>query len=188
MGVVGRVRYRTWQFWRSMRPAPLPSDHEEEVAAILNPNEMELFHRLPLADRHHCYRVMRTIKGTGHSENELLAAAILHDVGKTEAQTTWWDRPLVVLAEAIAPSAAEKWANGSGQGLSRPFKTKANHADWGANLALDAGSMALTVELIRRHHPDPASPIGTNQNDSVKSTEEEFEQMLALLRWADGIN
>ncbi|HET6443461.1 MAG TPA: HD domain-containing protein [candidate division Zixibacteria bacterium] len=171
-----------------MRPANLPSDHEEEVAAILNPNEMDLFQRMPPADKHHCYRVMRTIKGTGHSENELLAAAILHDVGKTEAQTTWWDRPLVVLAEVIAPAAAEKWANGSGQGLSRPFKTKAMHAEWGADLAVEAGSAALTVELIRRHHPAPASPIETNQNENDKSTDEELEQMLALLRRADGIN
>lgn len=188
MGVIRRARYRVWQFWRSFRPASFSPEHEEVVASILNAQEMILFQHQSLPDKSHCFRVMRLLEDSGQKDQDLLAAAILHDAGKTKTKMAWWDRPLVVLSEAFIPSLAEQWAKGSGKGWSRPFVIKARHAEWGAEEASAAGSSDLTVELIRRHHEASRSLEETHINQKVEPDNSDPERLLALLQWADGIN
>ncbi len=188
MGVIGRARYRVWQFWRSIRKVPLRPEDQEEIAKILSLEEMNLFLRQSLTDKRHSLRVMRKLKESGHMDNDLLAAAVLHDVGKTNLRTAWWDRPVVVLAESIMPSNAERWANGTGDGWSRPFLIKAKHAEWGADAASAMGSAALTGELIRRHDESSCSHVERDPDSDGSPTQPESERLLALLQWADGIN
>ena len=151
MGVVQRAKYRLWQFWHTFRPSKLEPSEAEEIASILNTGEMDLFSRQDFAGRQHSFRVMRSIKDTENNSEDLLKAALLHDVGKTREMISWWDRPVVVLVEALIPSFAVRWSSGSGKGWSRPFVMKAKHAEWGADAASAAGSSTLTVELIRWH-------------------------------------
>lgn len=189
MGVIRRARYRVWQFWRSFRPASFPPEHEEDVASILNAQEMDLFQRQSLADKNHCFRVMRIImEDSGQKDHNLLAAALLHDVGKTKTKMTWWDRPLVVLSEAFVPSLAAQWTRGTGNGWSRPFVAKARHAEWGAKEAAAAGSSDLTVELIRRHHEISSRPEETYLGQNDAPVNYDLVRLLALLQWADSIN
>ena len=188
MGVVKRAKYRLWQFWQNFRPSNLEPSEEEEIVSILDAEEMDLFSRQDLADKQHSFRVMRTIKETGNDSEDLLKAALLHDVGKTRVKIVWWDRPIVVLAEALIPSHAERWSNGSGKGWSRPFVMKAKHAEWGADAASAAGSSSLTVELIRWHQRTDRDNRPDSPELGPDTSEREFERILTLLQQTDEIN
>lgn len=188
MGVVQRAKYRVWQFWHTFRPSKLEPSEEEDIASILSTDEMNLFSRQDLAGIQHSFRVMRRIKERGSNSEDLLKAALLHDVGKTRVMISWWDRPVVVLAEALIPSYAVRWSTGSGKGWSRPFVMKVKHAEWGADAASAAGSSSLTVELIRWHQRTDTNNKPDSADLGPDISEREFERSLTLLQQADGIN
>ena len=71
---------------------------------------------------------------------DLLAAALLHDVGKIKYYPGLWERVFTVLVEYGAPSLAQRMAQGSAKGLRRGFVVRRFHADWGADLARKAGA------------------------------------------------
>jgi putative nucleotidyltransferase with HDIG domain len=188
MAAIRRARYRIWQFWHAIRPVSFPPEHEAAVLSILNTQELILFQRQPLPYKNHCYRVMRILEDSGQKDRDLLAAALLHDIGKTKMKMAWWDRPLVVLTEAFVPSLAKQWARRTGRGWSRPFVIKARHAEWGAEEASASGSSELTVELIRYHHEISIHPEETSPDHKDAAPNNDPARMLALLQWADSIN
>ncbi len=177
MGRLNRVYYRLWQFWQAIRAGPLTEEAEQEVNKALAEAEMNLFRRQNNGAQQHSYRVWQSLKKAGQNDPHLFAAALLHDVGLAEIRTAWWDRPLVVLAQAFIPKRSTLWANGESIGWRRPFVVRANHPEWGAEAAAACGSSELTVELIRRH-----------QDRIIKKSTGRQEEMLALLQWADNKN
>jgi hypothetical protein len=177
MDVIQRAGYRVRQFWRASKAGPLPDESWHDIGSVLAPAELELYKRQSHGDQQHAYRVMCTLRAAGHDEPDLLAAALLHDAGKCFARNFWWDRPLVVLFQAFAPSWSAELANGDPTGWKRPFVVRERHAEWGADAARKAGSSAATVVLIRRHQDPPC------QNDNDRDA-----CLLARLQWADDSN
>jgi hypothetical protein len=156
---------------------PLPAAAQAEIEVILRQSELELFNRFPFSDQWHSYRVLKTVQAAGQTHPDLLAAALLHDVGKIRASLSIWARSLVVLSEALFPSQAAKWGNGPAQGWRSPFVVKARHPEWGAALAHESGSRPLTVTLIRRHQDKlPTKDVTVT------------DQLLRVLQWADNLN
>jgi putative nucleotidyltransferase with HDIG domain len=102
-----------------------------------------------------------------------LAAALLHDIGKTRYPLSVWDRILIVVGGALFPGRASAWGNGSLDGWRRPFVVRAHHPAWGAEMAAAAGSRGRVVELIRRHQ------------DELVQEREDDDRLLARLQWAD---
>ena len=143
----------------------------------MSPAQRELFYQFQENDQWHAYRVYSTLKETGQSQPDLLAAALLHDVGKTKVNLSVWDRILIVITEHFNPEKAKSWGQGNLQSWKRPFVVRLRHAHWGAEMAHSAGSSALTIDFIR-HHQDPLP-------QDPKSIEDE---MLQLLQWADDLN
>ncbi|MGD2050612.1 MAG: HD domain-containing protein [Chloroflexota bacterium] len=173
-----RAVYRVWQFWQAIKARPFTREDKAEIAEILNPSELELFFRQDISGQQHSVRVMRTLKEAGHDDIELLAAALLHDVGKAEVQSKWWDRPLVVLAQTLLPGRSALWTSGSDFGWNRPFVIKKCHPEWGAAAAAASGSSPVTVSLIRKHEE-----ILNNEDEQSREN-----RLLALLQWADNQN
>jgi hypothetical protein len=174
VGLGYRITYRGWQFWKVIIARPLSKKAEAEVQVALSDEQMKLFLRQSPAGQQHGYRVMWMLLDSGHHDQDLLTAALLHDVGKIYMKSNWWDRPVVVLTQAVNPKRVEEWAKGDGSGWRRPFVIKARHADWGADFAEAAACTPLTVELIR-HHQDP---IETKAGDRDSES-------LTLLQWSD---
>lgn len=175
---MGGVSYRLGQFWRIVTARPLPTAARTEMAAALTPPEVALFECLSTSDQWHSWRVMQTLRAAGHDQPDLLAAALLHDVGKTRWPLTVWDRTLIVLAQAIWPKRAATWGQRrEARGWRRPFVVKTQHPIWGAEMAAAAGCRPLTIALIRRHQ-DPLP-------DEAYSEE---ERLLGYLQWADDKN
>ncbi len=171
------VAYRLGQFWRILRARPLPDAALAEITAVLTPPEAALFSRFSLSDQQHSYAVFRTLQLAGHTQPELQTAALLHDVGKTRAPLSVWERSLIVLAQKVAPGKTAVWGQGAAQGWRRPFVVKAQHPDWGAEMAQEAGSQPLVVALIRRH-----------QDKLLATAVSSEDNLLRLLQWADDQN
>lgn len=173
-----RAVYRVWQFWQVIKARPLTTEDKAEIAEILNPNELELFYRQDTSGRQHALRVMRTLKNAGHDDIDLLVAALLHDVGKVDALSRWWDRPVVVLGQALLPGRSAVWASGSDIGWHRPFVVKKCHPEWGAAAAAASGSSPLTVSLIQKHE----------ELLYIEDEQSKEDRLLTLLQWADNQN
>ena len=171
------VGYRLWQFWRNLTAVPLSSQEMAAITAVLTPEEASLFQRFSSSDQQHSYRVLYTLRAAGYTQPALLKAAVLHDVGKIEYDLTIWERSLAVLLAIVWPQRVEGWGQGEARGWRRPFVIKAQHPDWGADMVAAAGGDSLAVALIRRH-----------QDMVLETANDEEDQLLRLLQWADDQN
>jgi hypothetical protein len=160
------VRYRLRQFWQAVTARRLPPSAWTEIITHLRPAEVELFRSLSRADQAHSFRVMKTLQEQGGADRELLAAALLHDVGKTKARLPLWLRPAIILGHALLPGRVNEWGQGEAAGWRLPFVIKARHPEWGAQMAEAAGSEPLTIALIRRHQ-DHLGPTGGPAEDEL---------------------
>ncbi len=147
--------YRSRQFWLALtaRRGGLPAD---QIGLYLSPTQQTLFRRLQPAEQAHAWLVLKRLQESGQEDPDLLAAALLHDIGKIIAPLSIWERVLIVLGQRLFPRRAAAWGQGQPRGLRRAFVVAAQHAHWGADLAARAGASARTVALIRRHQ-DSAS-------------------------------
>lgn len=151
--------YRVRQFLRAvgsgLRPVP-----EDEFGAYLGPEAVRVFGQMPRYDRLHALQVLRTLKAQGQRDPDLLAAALLHDAGKTvrpEGALRLWHRVAVVLMRAFRPKLLEQLGEDSPGSWRRPYYVQTHHADLGAELAHRVGCSPVTVELIRRHEDPPGT-------------------------------
>ncbi len=171
------IFYRVGQFWRVWRARPLPDEAWADITAVLTEEETALFKKFSLSDQQHSYQVLCTLQSAGETQPNLLAAALLHDVGKTRAPLSIWERSLIVLVQIFLPGKTAVWGQGKPQGWQRPFVVKAQHPGWGAAMAQAAGSQPQTIELIRRH-----------QDSLPETAVTETDHLLRQLQWADDQN
>jgi hypothetical protein len=103
--------YRVRQFVRAVGAwVRSPGGDGEFAARYLQPQALELFQAMPSYDQQHALNVCRTLEGQGQVERDLLAAALLHDAGKSVAQgarVRLWHRVAVVLIRVFWPSLAD---------------------------------------------------------------------------------
>ncbi len=169
--------YRVSQLWWNLTAEPLPEAAGQEIAALLTPVQTELFYRFQEPDQWHSYRVYSSLIEADHFQPDLLAAALLHDIGKTQVNLSPWDRILIVIMDRLMPDKLNSWGQGDLHSWQRPFVVRQLHARWGADMAAAAGCSDLTVALIRRHQ-DPVP--GTSYQPA--------DQLLRYLQWADDLN
>jgi putative nucleotidyltransferase with HDIG domain len=167
--------YRVAQFLRAsvawLRPV-----QAADLQSCLSPAAVELFRSMPSYDQQHALRVLQTLEEQGHADPDLLAAALLHDVGKSgrqEGRLRLWHRVAVVLMRAFWPGLLLRLGDEAGSGWRRPFYVQLHHAALSAELAQEAGCSPQTVVLIRRHEDQPKA---------------EDEPLLRYLQAADGVN
>jgi putative nucleotidyltransferase with HDIG domain len=128
---------------------------------ILSPAEYSLFLNLQSSEQAHALNILRALQAQGEAERILLAAALLHDVGKAAQRLSLIGRIAVVLGQQVLPEKVKTWGIGQPSGWKRPFVIAAQHPAWGAEMAARAGSPAEVVALIAAHQ-EPA-PAGMNE-------------------------
>ena len=163
-----RAAHRSRQFFGALR-ARVEEDERAELAAHLTPAERHLFHSMDLRDQRHALDIFRALRSSGQRDRSLLAAALLHDVGKGSIKL--WQRVAFVLLKAVSPGVLRRLARVDDTGWRGSLARIQDHAERGAALAEAAGSTAETVGLIRLHR----SPAGE-------------DTALALLQAADEAN
>jgi hypothetical protein len=184
------ILYRSRQFWQAIHAAP-DVDDLTLAESVLDPDQMALFRRLQTAEQAHSLLVFKRLyfhcqRVPIECQHDLLAAALLHDVGKICYPLSLWERVLIVLAKAAFPKRIEGWGTlpvgdskaqpgGEQLGWKRPFIIAEQHPRWGAELAAAVGCSALTVSLIRRHQDSlPSEPLTLE------------DRLLSRLQSADG--
>lgn len=150
--------YRVRQFMLAVGAWFRPGeDAEREARCRLSPEAMCLFLQMPSYDRRHAVRVAEALQAQGYVESDLLAAALLHDVGKTaqeQGRLRLWHRVAVVLL-GLWPGLLERVGEDRPGSWRYRFFVQRSHAAIGAESARRAGCSALTAELIRRHEDLP---------------------------------
>lgn len=170
------LAYRTTQFFRVLFARPTPEDLRR-VEETLSPSLIRIFRRMSVADQTHAIRVLRTLLDQGERHPSLLAAALLHDVGKARVRPRLWDRVVVVLGTAIVPGAIQRWGHGELKGWRRPFVIAVRHPVWGAEMIRTAGGSEELATLVSRHQDPPQA-----------QTDSQIDQLLYRLQVADGRN
>jgi hypothetical protein len=136
-----------------------PQDIDEaQVALYLPPSAVALYRSMPRYDQRHSLNVLHSLQEKGYDEPDLLAAALLHDVGKTAQPggvLRLWHRVAIVLMRAFRPSLLEKIGQERPGSWRQPFYVQRCHAEISADLARQAGCSPRTVDLIHRHEAPP---------------------------------
>jgi hypothetical protein len=116
-----------------------PGERDETfVASVLLPGELALWGQMSGPDRRHSVAVARRL---GDTDDDVRAAALLHDVGKIEAGLGTFGR---VAATVVGPGRARG-----------RMATYLRHDSIGGRLLADAGARPLVVAWATEHHLPP---------------------------------
>ncbi|HEY45580.1 MAG TPA: HD domain-containing protein [Anaerolineae bacterium] len=170
------LTYRASQTFRVLLAKPGSEDLALAEEHLLPPL-VELFHQMSPADQIHGLRVLHSLLAQDEGDPNLLAAALLHDVGKSQVRLRLWERILIVLVSWFAPERSQRWGEGQLNSWRRPFVIAVHHPAWGAEMIRQAGGTEELATLVLRHQetlpPDPAK---------------EIDRLLFRLQEADGLN
>lgn len=142
------------------------------MGEVLLPAELALWSSMSGPDRRHSAVVARRVQallGTDASR-AVLAAALLHDLGKVDARLRTPGRVVATLvAGVVGAEEAARWV-GRG-GLAGQIGRYVDHPSRGAALLRAAGSDPLTIAWTAEHHLPKASwtvplPLATALKDA----------------------
>jgi hypothetical protein len=191
----GALCYRVWQFFTALT-ARVSDEELGRIAWVLTPASLALFRSMATQDQRHSLDVYATLRQAGHTNRDLLIAALLHDVGKSIAQLYPWQRAIIVLLGRFAPPLSTHLGRSDGlpdhvssplegrapdwpTGWRRGFIANAHHAEIGARWAQEAGCSPQSVSLIRRHQ---------DRLENSTPAANEHDRLLAVLQEADNLN
>jgi hypothetical protein len=145
------------RFFGALWPsAPSPAD-DAWAAQVSLPEELLLYRRLPNHDRRHAIRVGRRAERElgPESESRWIAAALLHDVGKYDADLSVPGRALATLAAAGSSGSRRmaRWQDAKGfRGRAVLYSV---HGELGAvEIRRAGGRDEAAVWSAAHHHPD----------------------------------
>jgi hypothetical protein len=155
------------------------------AAHYLNMSQLALFRRMPHLEQVHALDVLRSILSVplppdadDRALDDLAAAALLHDCGKSLHRVRIWQKTLPVLVKAASPDLYIKLSGRSPKHhVWRAFAVKAHHPAWGAAMAAHANTSARTLWLIEHH-----------QDDRILHVKHPDSALLAALQLADDAN
>ncbi|MGQ0615517.1 MAG: hypothetical protein ACT4PW_00750 [Acidimicrobiia bacterium] len=144
------------RFFGSLSGSEPPAGDEAWARRQLLAAEADLWERMSNPDRRHAIGVARRVeRALGHeAARPVLAAALLHDVGKISSALGTYGRVVATVTGAAAGyKRARRWS--SGHGFPRRIGLYLDHPGIGGDLLAQAGSDALTSEWARQHHQPP---------------------------------
>ena len=137
------------RFFRGFRGAVTPAE-ARDARALLTPAELRAFEALQGRERRHAVDVMRHLQAAGEPSDDLLAAALLHNVGKGPLHLH--ERVAYTLLAMFAPRLLDRVAAPDGAGFRRAMAAQRDHPARGADALAAIGVRPRVLELVRGHH------------------------------------
>jgi hypothetical protein len=155
---VARPTHLVKRFFGSLLPRGPRARDTEWAESQLLPGELELWRRMRRADRRHAAGVARRVeRSLGHEASRpVLAAALLHDVGKLDADLGVYGRVVATVSGAVVghdEDTIRDWTRT--RGFTRRVGLYLQHPRLGGDMLALADSDALTVAWTREHHLPP---------------------------------
>jgi hypothetical protein len=184
----GSITHLAGRFFGALSPAGPPADDELWVRGQLVPGEQELWARMSGPDRRHAVGVARDsitlIDEGGHGEapRPVVAAALLHDVGKVESRLGTWARAgVTVVAMVAGRERVASWADRPMTSGRKHLRVRdlpgaagryVTHDRIGSDLLEQAGSDPLTVAWAGEHHrPESTWTVPRQYADALKEAD-----------------
>jgi hypothetical protein len=123
------------RFFGAVLGEPLDPRQQDEVRQILAAGEAELFFRQQPIDQRHAFDVARRVRAAVPGDDDAVAAALLHDVGKARSHLGPVARSLATVADMARLPLPERW---------RAYR---DHGVIGAGELAAAGARPLAMAL-----------------------------------------
>jgi len=153
---MGSVRHLVRRFVGSLCPGGPGDEANRWVAAVLTGPEYVLWQQLSGPDRRHSHQVARDVQRElgPQATTPVLAAALLHDVGKLRSRLRTPGRVVAtVLASIAGRESIRQWSTGSGY-RSR-LGQYLDHPAIGVAMLNGIGSDPMVVAWAGQHHQPP---------------------------------
>lgn len=163
------------RFFGSLAPVgPSRADTTWALDHLL-PGEVEIWRRMSRADRRHAVGVARRVAvALGHeARRPVVAAALLHDCGKTVSGLGTYGRVIATLSAKVAGrEQAMAWSET--QGFTRRVGLYLEHPRLGADLLGLAGSAPFTVAWTAEHHlPGDQWSVPVDVAEALKAADDD---------------
>jgi hypothetical protein len=161
------------RFFRSVRRKGPSATDEMWATDQLLPAERDLWFDMSGRDRRHAIVVAKQVAVTlgPQGTRPIIAAALLHDVGKTVSRFGLLGRVVatVIIATVGRPRAAT-WT----RGFKRQVALYARHPELGAEMLARTGSDPLTVAWAREHHsPETVWTVPAEVGRALRAADQE---------------
>ncbi len=143
------------RFFRGFRGALTPEE-ARSVEAVLGAEELRCFRALQGREQRHAVDVMQHLRTHGSPSDDLLVAALLHNVGKGPLHL--YERVAYTLLAMFTPRLLHRIARPDGRGFRLAMAAQRDHPARGAEALAAIGVRPRVLELVRGHHD--ASPGG----------------------------
>jgi hypothetical protein len=180
----GSLGHLAGRFFGSLLPIGPAGADERWAQEHLLPGERDLWQRMSRVDRRHAVGVARrtvieldggTGNGPAAAGRDVVAAALLHDVGKIQAGIGTWGRAGVTLAAmAAGRERLAGWSTSGRRAWQRRVGLYLTHDRVGAELLATAGSDPLTVAWAGEHHrPRQRWSVDSRLGDALKAADDD---------------
>ncbi len=149
-------RHLARRFFGSLRPGGPSQADREWVESVLSAAEHALWCRQSGPDRRHSADAARRVERRlgADATAPVLAAALLHDIGKLDADLGTWGRVIATLSAKVAGHDTSRlWIRSTG--FTRRVGLYLHHPEIGADMLELAGSDPLVVAWAAQHHRPP---------------------------------
>jgi hypothetical protein len=174
---VARLTHLAGRFFGSLRPGgPRAADRDWAESQLLD-DEVPLWRRMSGADRRHAAGVARRVEVALGNEatRPVLAAALLHDVGKVESGLSTYGRVIATVSGAVIgrdPETIKAWTRT--RGFTRRVGLYLQHPKLGGDLLGMAGSDPLTEAWAREHHlPEDQWTVPVAIGEALKAADDD---------------
>jgi len=141
--------YRIKQFFWGIT-ARVSLEDIEFVKEYLNKDELNLFIKLEVYDQAHCIRTAKEVKRIylekKMSNDFLVKAALLHDIGKVEGKLSLIDKSILVILDRLTKGKIKEFKN------FKKIDMYYNHPAKGYNILKKFDYDDRFLYLIRNHH------------------------------------
>lgn len=171
----GHLVHLARRFVGSLRPGGASAADDAWARSMLLPGEEKLWEQMSGPDRRHAAGVARDVERRlgDEASRPVLAAALLHDVGKLDSRLGTYGRVVATVSGAAAGrDTALMWSEG--KGFTRRVGLYLRHDEIGGDRLAMAGSDPLTVAWAREHHLPPERwTVPRHLADALKAADDD---------------